>query len=211
MVIDCGRDFGGLPARFASRAVRVVYDDGSDDVFVNLDENTLDEPVEAPDEGDAQGDEATVGDDAVIGDGTTIHSGARVMAGCEIGRDVNVGAGTITCNYDGVNKHRTVIVSPATSRSRNARPGRPSIITAGMDGDVDIETMSGMIELIVDAGASASYDLSTFSGSINNDIGPEPRRTSKYTPGRELSFNTGPGGPRISLNSFSGTIKLMTR
>jgi hypothetical protein len=80
-----------------------------------------------------------------------------------------------------------------------------------MDGDVDIETMSGMIELIVDAGGSASYELSTFSGSINNDIGPEPRRTSKYTPGKELSFNTGPGGPRISLNSFSGTIKLMTR
>jgi bifunctional UDP-N-acetylglucosamine pyrophosphorylase / glucosamine-1-phosphate N-acetyltransferase len=26
-----------------------------------------------------------------------------------IGKDVNVGAGTITCNYDGVNKHRTVI------------------------------------------------------------------------------------------------------
>jgi bifunctional UDP-N-acetylglucosamine pyrophosphorylase/glucosamine-1-phosphate N-acetyltransferase len=27
----------------------------------------------------------------------------------EIGNDVNVGAGTITCNYDGANKHRTVI------------------------------------------------------------------------------------------------------
>jgi len=27
----------------------------------------------------------------------------------EVGRDVNVGAGTITCNYDGANKHRTVI------------------------------------------------------------------------------------------------------
>ena len=26
-----------------------------------------------------------------------------------IGRDVNIGAGTITCNYDGVKKHRTVI------------------------------------------------------------------------------------------------------
>ena len=26
-----------------------------------------------------------------------------------VGRDVNIGAGTITCNYDGVNKHRTVI------------------------------------------------------------------------------------------------------
>lgn len=27
----------------------------------------------------------------------------------EIGRDVNIGAGTITCNYDGVDKHRTII------------------------------------------------------------------------------------------------------
>lgn len=27
----------------------------------------------------------------------------------EIGRDVNIGAGTITCNYDGANKHRTII------------------------------------------------------------------------------------------------------
>ena len=26
-----------------------------------------------------------------------------------VGRDANIGAGTITCNYDGVNKHRTVI------------------------------------------------------------------------------------------------------
>jgi bifunctional UDP-N-acetylglucosamine pyrophosphorylase/glucosamine-1-phosphate N-acetyltransferase len=26
-----------------------------------------------------------------------------------VGADVNVGAGTITCNYDGVHKHRTVI------------------------------------------------------------------------------------------------------
>ena len=27
----------------------------------------------------------------------------------DIGRDTNIGAGTITCNYDGANKHRTVI------------------------------------------------------------------------------------------------------
>ncbi|MCE9632905.1 MAG: bifunctional UDP-N-acetylglucosamine diphosphorylase/glucosamine-1-phosphate N-acetyltransferase GlmU [Methylophilales bacterium] len=26
-----------------------------------------------------------------------------------VGKDVNIGAGTITCNYDGVNKHRTII------------------------------------------------------------------------------------------------------
>jgi len=31
----------------------------------------------------------------------------------EIGANVNVGAGTITCNYDGVNKHKTVIKNDA--------------------------------------------------------------------------------------------------
>jgi bifunctional UDP-N-acetylglucosamine pyrophosphorylase/glucosamine-1-phosphate N-acetyltransferase len=30
-----------------------------------------------------------------------------------VGRKVNVGAGTITCNYDGVNKHRTIIEDEA--------------------------------------------------------------------------------------------------
>ncbi len=45
---------------------------------------------------------------------STIASGSKVnhltyIGDTEIGRDVNVGAGTITCNYDGANKHRTTI------------------------------------------------------------------------------------------------------
>jgi bifunctional UDP-N-acetylglucosamine pyrophosphorylase / glucosamine-1-phosphate N-acetyltransferase len=43
-----------------------------------------------------------------IGDGSKVPHLAYV-GDAEIGRDVNVGAGTITCNYDGVKKHRTVI------------------------------------------------------------------------------------------------------
>jgi bifunctional UDP-N-acetylglucosamine pyrophosphorylase/glucosamine-1-phosphate N-acetyltransferase len=31
------------------------------------------------------------------------------LGDAEIGRATNIGAGTITCNYDGFNKHRTVI------------------------------------------------------------------------------------------------------
>lgn len=31
------------------------------------------------------------------------------LGDCDIGKDVNVGAGTITCNYDGANKHKTII------------------------------------------------------------------------------------------------------
>jgi bifunctional UDP-N-acetylglucosamine pyrophosphorylase/glucosamine-1-phosphate N-acetyltransferase len=31
------------------------------------------------------------------------------LGDAEIGANVNIGAGTITCNYDGVNKHKTEI------------------------------------------------------------------------------------------------------
>jgi DUF4097 and DUF4098 domain-containing protein YvlB len=83
--------------------------------------------------------------------------------------------------------------------------------TPSPDGSLDIETMSGTITLLIDPTLVASFDLSTFSGSIQNQIGPEPTRTSKFTPGKELYFNTGTGGPNISLESFSGSIKLITR
>jgi hypothetical protein len=81
----------------------------------------------------------------------------------------------------------------------------------GPGNDLDIETMDGTITLLVDPSLVASFDISTFSGTIENQLGPEPKRTSKYTPGQELSFNTGAGGPSISLESFSGSIKLLTR
>ncbi len=45
---------------------------------------------------------------------STIASGSKVnhltyIGDTDIGKEVNVGAGTITCNYDGANKHRTTI------------------------------------------------------------------------------------------------------
>ncbi len=60
-----------------------------------------------------------IGDEVHIGNFVEVKAseiGARSKANhlayigdTTIGRDVNVGAGTITCNYDGANKHRTVI------------------------------------------------------------------------------------------------------
>jgi bifunctional UDP-N-acetylglucosamine pyrophosphorylase/glucosamine-1-phosphate N-acetyltransferase len=43
-----------------------------------------------------------------IGDGSKINH-LSYVGDATLGRNVNVGAGTITCNYDGANKHRTVI------------------------------------------------------------------------------------------------------
>jgi len=43
-----------------------------------------------------------------IGKGTKINH-LSYVGDSEIGNNVNIGAGTITCNYDGANKHKTII------------------------------------------------------------------------------------------------------
>ena len=53
-----------------------------------------------------------------------------------IGKSVNIGAGTITCNYDGKNKHKTKILDGAfigsnTSLVAPVKVGKKSIIGAG--------------------------------------------------------------------------------
>jgi bifunctional UDP-N-acetylglucosamine pyrophosphorylase/glucosamine-1-phosphate N-acetyltransferase len=55
----------------------------------------------------------------------TLRAGAKAnhltyLGDAEIGAGANVGAGTITCNYDGVNKHRTTIGAGAFIGSNSA-------------------------------------------------------------------------------------------
>lgn len=45
---------------------------------------------------------------AIFGEGTKA-SHLSYLGDVRLGKEVNVGAGTITCNYDGVNKHQTII------------------------------------------------------------------------------------------------------
>ena len=45
---------------------------------------------------------------AVIGKGSKVNH-LSYVGDAELGQDVNIGAGTITCNYDGANKHKTQI------------------------------------------------------------------------------------------------------
>ena len=47
---------------------------------------------------------------AIIGEGTKVPH-LSYMGDCEIGSKTNIGCGTITCNYDGFNKSKTVIGS----------------------------------------------------------------------------------------------------
>lgn len=54
-----------------------------------------------------------------------LHEGAKAnhltyLGDTEVGAHANIGAGTITCNYDGVNKHRTIIGEHAFIGSNTA-------------------------------------------------------------------------------------------
>ncbi len=72
---------------------------------------------------------------------STLESGATVghlsyIGDTTVGADTNVGAGTITCNYDGISKHRTEIGAGAFIGSNTAlvapvEVGQGAIIGAG--------------------------------------------------------------------------------
>ena len=95
--------------------------------------------------------QANIGENAKIGNfvevkKSTIGKGSKVshlsyVGDSMVGKDVNIGAGVITCNYDGVNKHQTIIgdgafigsdsqlVAPITI-GKNATIGAGSTITS---------------------------------------------------------------------------------
>ena len=105
---------------------------------------------------------ARIGDGAHIGNYAEIKNstlGARTHVGhfsyigdAEVGGQVNIGAGTVTCNYDGDKKHRTVIgagafigsdtmlVAPVEVGS-GARTGAGSVVTRDVAPD---ETVVGI-------------------------------------------------------------------
>ncbi|MCX8031022.1 MAG: bifunctional UDP-N-acetylglucosamine diphosphorylase/glucosamine-1-phosphate N-acetyltransferase GlmU [Thermodesulfovibrionales bacterium] len=72
---------------------------------------------------------------SVLGKGVKA-SHLSYLGDAEIGNNVNIGAGTITCNYDGINKHKTIIeddvfIGSDTQLVAPVRIGKNSYIGAG--------------------------------------------------------------------------------
>jgi bifunctional UDP-N-acetylglucosamine pyrophosphorylase / glucosamine-1-phosphate N-acetyltransferase len=72
---------------------------------------------------------------AEIGEGSKANH-LSYLGDAVVGKDVNIGAGTITCNYDGVSKHTTIIedgvfIGSDTQLIAPVRVGRGAIIGAG--------------------------------------------------------------------------------
>lgn len=65
------------------------------------------------------------------------------LGDAEIGSNVNIGCGTITCNYDGVNKHRTIIgddvfIGSDVQLVAPVAVGRNSLVAAGTTVTIDV-------------------------------------------------------------------------
>jgi bifunctional UDP-N-acetylglucosamine pyrophosphorylase/glucosamine-1-phosphate N-acetyltransferase len=82
---------------------------------------------------------------SVIGEGSKVNH-LTYIGDTQIGKGVNIGAGTITCNYDGVNKFKTIIgdgvfvgsnsslVAPV-SIGENATIGAGSVVTKDVNAE----------------------------------------------------------------------------
>ncbi|KUJ72393.1 bifunctional UDP-N-acetylglucosamine diphosphorylase/glucosamine-1-phosphate N-acetyltransferase GlmU [Thiomicrospira sp. WB1] len=108
---------------------------------------------------------------ARIGDGSKINH-LSYIGDTTMGAHVNIGAGTITCNYDGVNKHRTdigdeVFVGSATQLVAPVKVGSGATIGAGstITKDVPGDTLT--------LSRSRQTSLKSWQGPQKKDIDPQ--------------------------------------
>jgi hypothetical protein len=75
-------------------------------------------------------------------------------------------------------------------------------------GSLEVETVSGAVELALPAATAADFTITTFSGDIRNELGPPAQRTSRHTTEKELTFSLGGGGGSVTIDTLSGAIVL---
>ena len=75
-------------------------------------------------------------------------------------------------------------------------------------GKLAAESVNGDVEIEFDGEVSASFDIETFNGEIDNCFGPKPERTSRYTPGLELSFTESDGNGRVVVETLNGDVSI---
>lgn len=73
---------------------------------------------------------------------------------------------------------------------------------------VEMEAVNGTLSLVIAGEPDAEFTIETFNGQISNAFGPEPVRTSRFAPGRELRFTTGEGSARVTMETLNGDIIL---
>jgi bifunctional UDP-N-acetylglucosamine pyrophosphorylase/glucosamine-1-phosphate N-acetyltransferase len=173
---------------------------------------------------------AAIEDDAVIGPFARLRAGAKIGAGsrignfvevknavlgegvraghlaylgdAQIGAGVNIGAGTITCNYDGVDKHRTVIgagafigtnsslVAPVTI-GNGAFVAAGSVITDDVSDDALAIARGRQAEMPGRAARMRDERGTVESATASQESEPKPTKTADVNAPRPKRRKTG--------------------
>lgn len=78
-------------------------------------------------------------------------------------------------------------------------------------GRFEAETVSGDVEFMMAGEPDADFDISSFSGRIDNCFGPKPERKSRYAPGSELRFTHGGGQGEVRVKTLSGDVEICNK
>ena len=76
---------------------------------------------------------------------------------------------------------------------------------------VNCKSYSGDISLVVPKITSAKFDVQTFSGRIRNELGPRSVSSWRGGPGQRLDFEAGDGDGSVTIDTFSGKVRIRTR
>jgi len=76
---------------------------------------------------------------------------------------------------------------------------------------LEVESVSGDVELTLAGDVAADFQVSSFSGDIDNDFGARAERTSRWTTEKELRFSNGGGGASVEIHTLSGDVQLRKR
>ena len=103
-----------------------------------------------------------------------------------------------------------VLVDSSFRRARMQTTNGDMVFQAELHdgGRLDIETINGEVDVSFHGDVNARFDIETFNGDIDNCFGPEPVRTSRYTPGSELKFSEGNGSGRVTINTLNGDLRM---
>jgi DUF4097 and DUF4098 domain-containing protein YvlB len=149
--------------------------------------------------------------EAVQGDVAVAGPRGRVLAG-SVNGDVTVTdahgeveassvTGTLTVSGGAFERAMLETVSGSLEFSGELAP------KAGLEAT----SVSGEVVLRLPAGVNAEFSVSTFSGEIDNQLGPPARPRGRHSPQRSLSFTAGSGGASVSIQTVSGSIQILKR
>ncbi|HEY1773629.1 MAG TPA: DUF4097 family beta strand repeat-containing protein [Gammaproteobacteria bacterium] len=144
------------------------------------------------------------GEITVIGSGKGAQVGANSVSGTVRLSDVD---GSVDAeNVSGEIKLSSRHVSNLKMSATSGDLGFEGELLKG--GNYDINNVSGDVRVNVGNSPDARFDISSFSGDIDNSFGPKATRVSKYSPGMELHFTNGSGSATLSARTLSGDIRL---